>query len=97
MYEQFRSFYDAYLKDLPDTDTRKQAKMPKKNVYRSVFVTQFNLSFFVPKKDQCMVCSKYQSGTAKKKEAAELDFVEHLHQKRYCSSCEESRQRASTV
>lgn len=64
--------------------------MPKENVYRSVFVTQLNLSFFVPKKDQCMVCSKYQSGTAEKKEAAELDFVEHLHQKRYCSSCEES-------
>ena len=64
--------------------------MPKENVYRSVFVTQLNPSFFVPKKDQCMVCSKYQSGTAEKKEAAELDFVEHLHQKRYCSSCEES-------
>jgi len=56
--------------------------MPKENVYRSVFVTQLNLSFFVPKKDQCMVCSKYQSGTAEKKEAAELDFVEHLHQKK---------------
>jgi len=97
MYEQFRSFYDAYLKDLPDTDTRKQAKMPKENVYRSVFVTQFNLSFFVPKKDQCMVCSKYQSGTAEEKEAGELDFVEHLHQKDIAQAAKKAdKQRAQS-
>jgi len=28
-------------------------------IYRKVFCTEFNLSFFKPKKDQCSVCSTY--------------------------------------
>ena len=33
-------------------------KPPSEHTYRQIFCNEFNLSFFVPKKDQCMTCTK---------------------------------------
>lgn len=47
--------------------------------YRRIFCTQYNLSFFKPKKDQCLICNEYKN--AANKEEFELKYQEHLRRK----------------
>lgn len=42
--------------------------------YRRIFCTCYNLSFFKPKKDQCPICSKYETGDNNKKKELELEY-----------------------
>lgn len=48
--------YDLYVEKMKYSN-----KIPVKlNIYKKVFGTQYNLSFYHPKKDQCIMCNKYQ-------------------------------------
>jgi len=51
MYELFK---DKYKIDHPHIST-----IPQLTVYRNIFCTNFNLSFFKPKKYQCAACDRY--------------------------------------
>lgn len=46
-----------------------------------IFNTEFNISFFVPKKDQCDVCEQYKNAVGEEKEKLEADYTEHCRQK----------------
>ena len=64
-------------------------------VYRNVFTTEFNLSFFVPKKDQCVICDQYK----RENTAASDDTTYQEHQERKRLAREEKnkdKQRAKT-
>ena len=45
------------------TDENPGVKPPSEHTYRQIFCNEFNLSFLVPKKDQCMTCTKFANLT----------------------------------
>lgn len=49
--------------------------------YRRIFCTHFNLSFFKPKKDQCLQCSTYQKSDNKEKAKLEENYKSHIARK----------------
>ena len=46
-----RRMYSMYIKSHPED------QHVSEKVYRDIFNTKFNLSFHVPKKDQCLICT----------------------------------------
>lgn len=51
------------------------------HMYADIFNREFNLSFFVPKKDQCSLCFQYNTATDEAKELIKNEFDEHLTEK----------------
>ncbi|RZF44217.1 hypothetical protein LSTR_LSTR003857 [Laodelphax striatellus] len=49
--------------------------------YRRIFGKHFNLSFFVPKKDQCLTCSIYENSNDEERMKLENSYREHLSRK----------------
>ncbi|CAG9772073.1 unnamed protein product [Ceutorhynchus assimilis] len=49
--------------------------------YRRVFCNNYNLSFFHPKKDQCLICSRYQQASPEEKQRLKEDYEQHLGRK----------------
>ena len=77
--------YDLYKEQCQKEDKQ----FVKISMYRRIFNEEFNLSFHVPKKDQCNLCSKYycaeQDGTLTNKMKEEFK----LHQERKVRAREE--------
>ena len=51
------------------------------SMYRSIFSSEFNISFFKPKKDLCDSCHKYENSTSDEKLELEEDHQEHIRNK----------------
>jgi len=68
MYRLYKSDFCA-TKNISDPVTS--------GVYRRIFVTDFNLRFFVPKKDQCSTCNAYYDATGDEKTALKSQWEEH--------------------
>lgn len=49
--------------------------------YYKIFTTEFNLSFFQPKKDQCNLCMSYNNSIDEKKIEMEEKFNSHIEEK----------------
>ncbi|KAH9634401.1 hypothetical protein HF086_000227 [Spodoptera exigua] len=56
-------------------------KMASKRQYERVFNTNYNYSFFKPKKDQCTLCSQYQQADSVEKASLEENYRKHLSMK----------------
>lgn len=54
--------------------------------YRRVFATEYNLSFFVPKKDQCTICTNYENADEEKKTSMKKIYTEHIQRKNKCNA-----------
>lgn len=54
--------------------------------YRRIFCNNYNYSFFVPKKDQCLMCSKYKNATMEEQLKMKRDYDEHLARKEACNA-----------
>ena len=50
--------------------------------YRDIFNTEFNISFFKPKKDQCDRCVVYAIATNKEKMELETEYQQHIQNKK---------------
>nr|CAH7720671.1 unnamed protein product [Callosobruchus chinensis] len=50
-------------------------------MYRTVFNTEFNLSFFQPKKDLCDICHRYENGSTDEKISLGDEYQLHLKNK----------------
>lgn len=59
----------------------------KQEIYRRVFNTQFNLGFFIPKKDQCSTCNSYRNAVDTEK--TNLHDAWEAHKRREKESMEE--------
>nr|CAI5857196.1 unnamed protein product [Callosobruchus analis] len=46
--------------------------------YRVIFNTEFNFSFFIPKKDLCDICHRYDEGTAEARSEMEEHYQLHM-------------------
>jgi len=77
MYEQFGEYFKQHVTDEGDK------KIPSQKAYRDCFCTEFNLSFFHPKKDQCVVCAASRQGSNAVHAENSIDsvFEEHIRQK----------------
>nr|CAH7733003.1 unnamed protein product [Callosobruchus chinensis] len=67
--------YEEYCKDncIPHKATE--------SMYRTVFNTEFNLSFFQPKKDLCDICHRYENGSTDEKISMGDEYQLHLKNK----------------
>lgn len=50
--------------------------------YRLIFNTEFNLGFFLPKKDQCELCAKWKKATPEERRNIVKEYGVHLQNKR---------------
>lgn len=53
----------------------------KPHKYREIFNSEFNLSFYKPKKDQCSVCTKYNNLTTEEKVDFQEIYSTHIRNK----------------
>ncbi|KAL4706680.1 hypothetical protein ACJJTC_014435 [Scirpophaga incertulas] len=64
--------------------------------YRRVFATEYNLSFFEPKKNQCTICTNYESADKEKKALFQKVYTEHIQRKNKCNAeKEKDKERAN--
>lgn len=52
------------------------------SMYRYIFNYEFNLAFFVPKKDQCQTCVSYENANDDEKKELETDYLAHQREKK---------------
>ncbi|KAI8437969.1 hypothetical protein MSG28_010631, partial [Choristoneura fumiferana] len=53
-------------------------------LYYEIFVNQFNISFFQPKKDRCDLCLEYELANSNRKEELKEKYDTHLKEKEMC-------------
>lgn len=51
------------------------------STFSRIFNTEFNISFFVPKKDQCDLCERYKNSNEEEKSKLIQEYEEHLKEK----------------
>lgn len=66
------------------------ARVATFSMYRQVFLTEFNLSFHLPKKDQCDLCNKYKNSNENQKSELEAEIRDHLKAKEMSRQKKES-------
>lgn len=69
MYELFQNLYKA------------QNNLPKEHVYRNIFCTHYNMSFFTPSKDKCLTCINFEKAIGEYKHKLEQICEEHIARK----------------
>lgn len=52
------------------------------HMYNDIFNSEFNISFFVPRIDQCNVCFKYENSSNEEKEIMKIQFHNHQEEKK---------------
>lgn len=52
------------------------------DIYSRIFNKEYNISFFIPKKDQCELCESYKNAVGDKKVELEVEYAHHLEQKK---------------
>lgn len=61
MYTAFISFFRENLpplRALANGSVKHDVSVPSEKMYRTIFCSEYNLSFFVPRKDHCAVCAQ---------------------------------------
>ena len=74
-----QKMYELYLEDMAQNHSEK--KPVKSAIYRRIFCTEYNLSFFKPKKDQCQLCSRYSLLVDGEKENMKGKYDAHITRK----------------
>lgn len=70
-----RKMYDLFKKQHPQSTI-------SETTYRRTFCNNYNLSFFVPKKDQCLLCNKYKISSTAAKLDMQVEYESHLRRKK---------------
>lgn len=50
-------------------------------MYAKIFNQEFNISFFIPKKDRCELCVSYENADSSGKEKLNIKYTTHLEEK----------------
>lgn len=83
MYELFQNLHE-------------NEAIPSEGVYRSIFCTQYNMSFFTPSKDKCLICKRYEEAKEEEKALLKTDYEAHIKRKEEANaSKEEDKKRAN--
>lgn len=68
-------------RDYVDEMTQKNLSFVNYLMYSTIFKTEFNISFFVPKKDQCEDCTIFQNSNEIEKQQLQSSYENHLLEK----------------
>ncbi|XP_064639792.1 uncharacterized protein LOC135495259 [Lineus longissimus] len=82
-----RQMYRLYLEYCKEKNINNPVK---ESLYRKIFVTEFNLRCYVPKKDQCSVCNAYNTATGDDKDELRPNW--EAHKKREADSVTEKKE-----
>ncbi|CAK1598425.1 unnamed protein product [Parnassius mnemosyne] len=74
--------YSLYVEECE----KRNSKPVSEITYRRIFGNDFNLGFFKPKKDQCLICTKYARGDANSNPNLEVEYREHMARKEACNN-----------
>ena len=71
-------------------------KVQKFHIYRTIFNTEFNLSFHIPKKDRCDLCEEFKNCSKTRTVSSELQtkYEKHVENKK-CAKIERDKDRQS--
>lgn len=70
---------------------------PSFSTYKRIFGEHYNYSFFKPKKDQCTLCVRYNSGNEEQKQNLQKEYDNHMSRKEDANSSKKiDKERAST-
>ncbi|XP_047027513.1 uncharacterized protein LOC124635622 isoform X3 [Helicoverpa zea] len=69
------------FKDFEEVQKQKNKPAGKYCTFYKVFNTQFNISFFRPRKDQCDTCLQYQNSSPEQKLIIQEKYDSHLEEK----------------
>lgn len=75
-----KTITDLY-RDYKEECIRSNIPFVHRNIYSQIFYNEFNLSFFIPKKDQCDLCAAYNNSTDEVKLSLQSKFDQHLVEK----------------
>jgi hypothetical protein len=88
--------YALYVEKCKE-DGDEQKDIVSEITYRRTFCNNYNYSFFHPKKDQCVLCNRFENSTVEQK--ADLEHEYNEHRRRHSEAQEEKRrdkERANT-
>lgn len=74
-----KTLTDLY-NDYKEECIKKKEPFVKIHIYRKIF-KEFNISFFIPKKDQCDLCTSYKNADQTGKNELEEKYQQHLREK----------------
>lgn len=74
-----KKMYNLYCEWL--REYHPEHKKASQHIYRQIFNNDFNFSFHSPKKDQCLVCSKFNNANAEEKVLLQDSYDFHQKQK----------------
>lgn len=60
------------------------------STFNRIFNTEFNISFFVPKEDQCDLCERYKNSDVEEKRNLSQEYEQHLKEKTLARSEKEN-------
>ncbi|CAH2086905.1 unnamed protein product [Euphydryas editha] len=75
-----KSLADIY-RDYKRLRERDELPVATSSTFNRIFNTEFNISFFVPKKDQCDLCERFKNSDEKEKRKLIQEYEEHLKEK----------------
>ena len=64
--------------------------LPKKWVYSEVFNNEFNIGFFLPKKDLCSKCATFENCTMEEEISMKEEHTKHIERKETCRAMKKS-------
>jgi len=66
--------YELFVKECNQTSQQKVSL----SLYKNIFCENHNLSFFKPKKDQCLMCEKYNKSEKPVPEETVINYENHI-------------------
>lgn len=75
-----KNLIDLY-KDYKENCIQNKLPFVKEHTYRKIFNSDFNISFFIPKKDQCDQCTVYKLAEGARKAELEEGYTKHIEEK----------------
>ncbi|CAH2098128.1 unnamed protein product [Euphydryas editha] len=75
-----KSLADIY-RDYKRLRERDELPVATSSTFNRIFNTEFNISFFLPKKDQCDLCERFKNSDEKEKRKLIQEYEEHLKEK----------------
>lgn len=83
-FQNISFLYKCYIKYLEEQDLN--SLVLSKRVFRSIFKTDFNIGFHLPKKDKCNFCERYKNVQPETRTILEqtLEYQNHIRDKEKC-------------
>lgn len=77
-----RKMYDLYVQEAKERErnTNVKEKIVSEITYRRCFGENYNLAFFRPKKDQCIICTNYENGNQPNE--MKIEYEAHIKRKK---------------